>query len=404
MRSSPRGPRAEVPPACVPAHVPAYWPALDGLRMVCCAAVVIAHCFQGAAMRQGGGLVAYALSNLGRTGVDLFFSLSGFLITRLLLEERGASGRLDLAAFYVRRALRIWPAYYAAVALGFALPLICGSWGGWGAWGDRTLQALGYGRAAEAGAFYRQGLPLYLLFLSNWSSAAWPSGLGRLWSVALEEQFYVLFPLALAATRGRHPALRPALFGLLLAWASRGYLARGGAEQPIYLGTFAHGDPLLLGALLAQALHARPRLVLGLVRAGGAPLELGAVLACALLTAFGFLGERPALGFGLHYLVMALSTTAVVAVLALGRGPLARALCHPAARALGTLTYGAYLFHMYAVALAWAACARLGLSPCAEGALRAALALPLTFALGLASRRLIEAPFLRLRARLGGPR
>jgi peptidoglycan/LPS O-acetylase OafA/YrhL len=288
----------------------------------------------------------------------------------------------------MRRVLRIWPAYYVAVALGFCLPLL----------GPRFIQLFGYGRSLEH-PFFSQALPMFMLFLSNWTDLPVPSTLGRLWSVGVEEQFYILFPVSFAFATRRYPALRSIAFGLLIAWATRSYLALSGGERFIYLNTFAHGDHLLLGALLAQLLHARPRLLQGLVRRGGAPLEIGAVLSCVLLTAVVFPHEPKVLGWWLHYLVMALSTTAVVAVLGLGRGPIAHLLSFRFLRSLGGLTYGGYLFHMYAVVLAWAACSRVPLSPWPAATLRALVAVPLSYLIALGSKRLVEDPFLRLKSR-----
>jgi peptidoglycan/LPS O-acetylase OafA/YrhL len=87
-----------------------YFPPLDGLRFFCCAMVVVNHGFmERVALGVEGSFLQNFVHNLGTTGVDIFFALSGFLITKILLEEKAARGSVDLFAFYMRRTLRIWP-------------------------------------------------------------------------------------------------------------------------------------------------------------------------------------------------------------------------------------------------------------------------------------------------------
>ena len=113
---------------------------------------------------------------LGGFGVDVFFTISGFLITTLLLRERDKNGQISLRKFYIRRTLRIWPLYY--VTLGFYLALV-------------LLTQRGTGRDT---IFFRY-LPGYLTFtftwLANWNTAGAIFGFG--WSLSVEEQFYMLW-------------------------------------------------------------------------------------------------------------------------------------------------------------------------------------------------------------------
>ena len=141
-----------------------------------------------------GRTTAGALRANGWVGVQLFFVLSGYLITTLLLREEAAHGRVDLRAFWARRVLRIWPLYYLTLFLTFVLlPVWTGEAG---TAGGRVLWA--------------RHAPAFFTFGGNWSMAfLGPVGHDSqsvLWSVCVEEQFYLVVPLIVARLGGR---LRP---------------------------------------------------------------------------------------------------------------------------------------------------------------------------------------------------
>ena len=125
---------------------------------------------------------------MGREGVDFFFTLSGFLITYLLLRERERSGRIDLKAFYMRRILRIWPLYFLVLGIGFVV--------------------LGVLVPALLGQTYFQfpnvwtGFLLFVFFLPNLAVSLYPVGLlTPLWSIGIEEQFYLAWAPVFRALR-----------------------------------------------------------------------------------------------------------------------------------------------------------------------------------------------------------
>ncbi|WP_421118203.1 acyltransferase family protein [Aquihabitans daechungensis] len=162
----------------------AHLPALDGLRGLAVAGVLIYH---------GGYLTG------GYLGVDLFFVLSGFLITSLLLVEHDGSGRVGLEGFWSRRARRLLPALYL-----FLLGVV--------------VYAAVWARPIDLNQI-RGDVYAALLYVSNWwyisqDADYWaislaPSPLQHLWSLAIEEQFYVVWPLIVVAVlRGRSPARR----------------------------------------------------------------------------------------------------------------------------------------------------------------------------------------------------
>src|SRR5262249_12513092 len=149
-----------------------------------------------------GSGAAHALRENGGYGVQLFFILSGYLITTLLLREEVRYGPIALRAFWIRRILRIWPLYYLTLLIGFVvLPGLNGHLGTPG---------------------YRDMLRIHLLpflgFLGNWSMALigpLPDWLSVLWSVCVEEQFYLIVPLFIAWVAAR--LRRPLVIGLIAA-------------------------------------------------------------------------------------------------------------------------------------------------------------------------------------------
>jgi len=194
-------------------------PALDGVRGVAIGLVVVAH------------TGAPGLMPLGGAGVTLFFVLSGFLITGLLLEERTATGGIKLAGFYGRRVRRLAPALVALVAVVVALGQFLGSW--WFEWTD---------------------LPPVLLYYGNWIEAGHPGpdvALGALsitWSLAVEEQFYTLWPVIVLALGRRR---RIVVLALALAAASlfcRVQLLDATAVR-VYYGSDTTAFALLVGAI-----------------------------------------------------------------------------------------------------------------------------------------------------------
>lgn len=160
-----------------------YNPALDGLRALAITLVVLLHCHVPLFWR-------------GHVGVDLFFVLSGFLITRLLLTERERTGRIDLIAFYARRARRLYPALLLMLA---AYLVVAPIW-----WPDtpHTRDALLTG-----------------LYLTDYSYAFWqmPKYLLHTWTLGIEEKFYLLWPAVLMSLRGT--LSRKIAWGMLVAWA-----------------------------------------------------------------------------------------------------------------------------------------------------------------------------------------
>lgn len=364
--------------------------ALDGLRGVAVLLVVALHCY--AAVPGPTGLWLHdALQRLGSLffcGVDLFFVLSGFFIGGILLEHR-ASPRL-LPVFYLRRAARILPVY-ALLLLSFYL---C-----------RQIPLL---TAPHGGAYFTSTVPewSYFAFLQNIFMAAhrdpgafW---LGPTWSLAVEEQFYLLVPLLVIRTTPGQLA-RLCAGGLFLGAALRVALVLSGRDgQPAVFLLPTHADGLLCGLLCALAVS-DPRFpaAMAAVRRRLRWALVAALAGFAVLAWHRFTPASPAiLLFGYPALSAAFAAT-VLYVIAFPDSRLARALSVRALVAAGLGSYFIYLFH----APVWFtvhAFLRGGppLHFDAAGAAATGLALLATFGLAWVSWRWLESPILARARRL----
>ena len=309
-----------------------YVPGLDGLRALAVLAVVAYHVNLGWAQ---GGLL----------GVGIFFTLSGYLITDLLLAQQAATGSLRMVSFWQRRARRLLPALFVMLAVV----------AGWVALLQRAqLPALRGATAAAAG------------YVSNWWLIAHnssyfarfgpPSPLGHLWSLAVEEQFYLVWPwlvlLGLVLVRGRPDNSRGywlAAAAMVLAAASAAVMAvlyhPGYDPTRVYDGTDARAFALLIGAALAFARPSRTtpadprrraRLILDGVGAAG--------LVVIALLIWRTSQYSPSLYRG-GMVVLSVATAAVVLAVVSPASQLGRVLGWGPLRWLGVRSYGIYLWH-----------------------------------------------------------
>lgn len=161
-----------------------FFPNLDALRFLCFLAVFLSHCFHTEySYLQEESLYKFVdgfLFQHGNLGVNFFFVLSGFLITFLLLKEQNKAGKINAKHFYVRRILRIWPLYYCCVFFGFVIfPILKTTFGGIP---NETANPITYLFFVNNFDFIQKGVPD-------------ASILGVLWSIAVEEQFYLVWPI-----------------------------------------------------------------------------------------------------------------------------------------------------------------------------------------------------------------
>ncbi len=318
----------------VPGHVAGsllgYIPAFDGIRAISVVAVLLFHAdvpwFAG-----------------GFLGVDSFFVLSGFLITSILLGEVGASGRIRLARFYIGRARRLLPALFAVLIFSALLALLF---------------------AHDAAAQLRADAIAALGYVTNWwnifndlsyfEATGRPPLLQHLWSLAVEEQFYLIWPAVLLFAyrwRGRLGVRQIALIGvgastLLMTSLSMIFDMPGGHDASrLYFGSDTHAMGILLGA--AVATWWRPnRLPRRLpIVAEGLLTGVGVAAFTGLVLAFHLASDDSALLYRGGFLVFSGCAALLVMIVSHPAVRASRALAWPPLRYLGTRSYGLYLWH-----------------------------------------------------------
>jgi peptidoglycan/LPS O-acetylase OafA/YrhL len=341
-----------------------YLPELDGLRFFAFLAVFIYHSRppNSALAPDAGHFLAlgHAILRSGCYGVDLFFTLSSYLITELLMRERARTGTINVGAFYIRRMLRIWPLYFGF--LGF-LAIVS------------SLPAV----------FFVSSM----LFVGNFYSGtlsghgAWAASAAVLWSISVEEQFYLAWPLIL-----RYWQRDRLLWIGFVLWAGalvgREVISASGViGLPLWWNTFAHLDSIAVGVMLAAIGVERLRLhryrwpllaggiCLWIIAALNVPDEFGAGL--RMMAAFALIapGSMAIVGGALGGLGWLRSSLIVY---------------------LGQISYGLYILHTPAIR----ACANAFKEPTW---LISPIALVMTIIIAAFSYRYFETPFLRLKAR-----
>lgn len=333
-----------------------YRPSLDGVRAIAITVVVLLH-----AHVAGFGY--------GYLGVDVFFVLSGFLITCILVEELHDTGRIRLGAFWMRRVLRLLPALL--VFAGTVMLLI--------RWMPSTTT---------------RGLWPALFYVMNWFRiSGQPAGaFEHTWSLAIEEQFYLLWPLALIGLwrldRTLRLAMRVCAVVVLASAAGRTFVVVSGAPfARWYHDFFLRLDTILLGCLLALVLKIRPTIpnwmrdpnliVLGLL-----------MLFAALLV--GRNRGLPAVPTGLAHTFAGVATVLIIIGCVVGgTSPIVRVLEHPVMVWLGRRSYGIYLWHWPFL--------RTSLFP--SRGQNVVWSIAITLVVAELSFRFVESPLLRLKSR-----
>ena len=358
-----------------------YHPELDVLRFFAFLAVFFHHALpRDAALYIRNGVspaatqLVLAAKEAGAYGVDLFFCLSAYLITELLLREHAKRGTFSVSAFYVRRALRIWPLYFAFLALTvFVIPTIFTD----ERFGPKYIVSFG-------------------LFFGNWVSAAYGlpfSVASPLWSISVEEQFYIAWPLLLLLC-GVHRIKQLALVLLATALGTRIFLAAYGAAHPaVWCNTLARLDPIAMGAILAFVLGGRAPKIKGAWRL----LMIGLAFAGFLFVA-KYLDQDGPSSIATYSITALGSIMLLIAVLRkdasfLQRQPF-KSLVY-----LGRISYGLYVFHVLAIALVGQLFVIPFLGIQINFEIRLVLSLLLTVAFAAFCYTWLEQPFLKLKER-----
>jgi peptidoglycan/LPS O-acetylase OafA/YrhL len=352
-----------------------YRPELDVVRFLAFLFVFTHHSlprqeFVSSTMSPAAMKVLVSVANAAGFGLCLFFVLSAYLICDLLLRERNKTGTIRLGAFYKRRILRIWPLYFLGILIGFLM-------------------------------MHRKGEPTavflaFLLMVGNWYCAyvQWGGGpFNQLWSVSIEEQFYLFWPwLSKRLTRGAMYLV----CGLMIVTANGWLVYFGQANAPVntvvWANSFVQFEMFAAGILLALILHQQmPRI--------GAAWRVLLLLACPVswfvaVYVFGVkkeIGSATSLNLVIGYALAAAGSVALIlSLLGVRRESVPRWASY-----LGRISYGLYVFHVLAGLLASIFLQRAHL----PGGWRPPLQLAMTIAIAAVSYRFYETPFLKLKAR-----
>lgn len=308
-----------------------YIPALDGLRFFAFLLVFIGH-----VPRTEPIFVNFQVMSWG--GVDLFYLLSSFLLTRLAIDEFTATGTLRIKSFFVRRILRIWPLYFLALLIGFVLlPLI--------------PVVPSYDESTNLWI----AIPSALTFTLNLTSGLYDLKLGPilapLWTICTEEQFYLIFPfVALAICRRK--AILP--WVVILSWVMtlglRFFLSRQGEGDLIYLNLLTRLDPFLAGLVLGYVSTKnfkifRNRLFQGVIMSVSAAILYFTHFWPHPQTPYSFQGNV------LFYLTNTFAFSGILICVLDSSSILSRVLCFKPFVSLGKITYGLYVYHALVIAL-----------------------------------------------------
>ncbi len=352
-------------------------PALDGVRGLAILLVMTYHAARSLQYAGSHEQIVQGLVGIGWIGVDLFFVLSGFLITGILLDAKGSDGYFR--SFYARRVLRIFPLYLVFVAVA-------------------TLASPGV-RASQG--WYWTYLVNAMIARGGWSTAAWKTG--HLWSLSVEEQFYLVWP-AVVFLVSRRTLVRLGVALLVAASALRAaLLAAYGPTIGIYVLLPTHMDGLAMGAVLA-AIARDPALWRRLER-WALPTAVVAVATLAFAYRRDLLMPTAAstelLGFPALALLGGVAIAgAVTAPAGSWRG---RLWSQPALRFFGRYSYGLYVWHQLAIWVFGLYVLPLNRLPVIAGshlpgnALFVVLSFAVSVVVALASWYLLENPFLKLK-------
>jgi peptidoglycan/LPS O-acetylase OafA/YrhL len=357
-----------------------YFPELDGLRFLAFLLVFIHN-----APIDPPSALPKAVHEYGWMGVDLFFSLSAFIITRLLLTEYELTGNIHPARFYARRALRIWPAYFVYIALVLSTyplqgqPLTPVTW--------KHILGLTTFTLNLIFPFFIQAV--IVLF-------------AHLWTISYEWQFYAVIPwilrkLVSAGDRARWSLM---IFAILAGSFVRAIFIHFQIEHPaIYMLPFTRFEAVLGGTAAGLGLFDK---FMGRRKAW---MLLASGVACS--AAVAFLPNVDQIGWNLMltYPLTGLGMTLIVySVVQTGGEAFRRPLRNAALAYLGKISYGLYMYHIAGIVVAYEVSSRLGITArdtVGYILLVCGTALTLTILISAVSYRFLERPFLRLKEQFG---
>jgi peptidoglycan/LPS O-acetylase OafA/YrhL len=306
-----------------------FFKGINGLRFFAALAVIITHI---ELLKGSFGFKHYwkepMVFNLGGLGVYFFFVLSGFLITYLLLKEKEEFGKITIKAFYIRRILRIWPLYYFVLVLGFfVLPFFIG------------IQIPYLQESFEKN--YNINLLLYLFILPNLAFSLFPAvpHIGQLWSIGVEEQFYILWPLIIAKARSVSKTLFGIIAGLvfikiLVLVAGQWYAQEKWYRALKLFVAMSKFECMAIGGLGAYVLFREIQVILNFIYKRWMLWISVALIPVLIYFAPAMLQDGIHIVFSVLFLVIILNISNQ-----------SRFLEHPLLSYLGKISYGIYMYH-----------------------------------------------------------
>lgn len=315
-----------------------YFPGLNALRFIAAACVIITH----VELLKGAYGFEHSwdepiLQELGSLGVSFFFVLSGFLITYLLLAERHKSGGIKIKHFYMRRILRIWPLYYVLFLLGFlVLPNI-------------EMLNVGYLEKSFEENYWGQFWS-YVVILPNLGYALYNSPvphIGQLWSIGVEEQFYLFWPLIVRYFKNLQAAIWYGLGILIFVKVVVLFLSLEVNSEAVQslktMLAMSKFENMLIGALGAIFVFNSNDNVLKFLN-----FRFSAIISLALIIIMVY-ATPPVLQNGIHIVNSVLFLSIILNII---KNTSSKSLLElPFLRTLGDISYGIYMYHMIVVAI-----------------------------------------------------
>ncbi|MES9902356.1 MAG: acyltransferase [Sedimenticola sp.] len=285
---------------------------LDWLRALAIVAVILHH------VKPLSDPIAILQEN-GRYGVSLFFVVSGFLICSLLIREERKHGHICLRSFYIRRGLRLFPLYYLMLLLYFILIFFFHQF------------------SEENQALFWEKLPFHLLYMSNWTSQSTEGPFFFSWSLAVEEQFYLVFSFAFAIFI-RSKIIYAILIAILVKFLALNVFDLGWSHVTARI-LFSYSEPILMGVLAAYVVHTKKGFRVLSALSKISVLALVSVGVLVLLATYELTDKSEPMALILYGLMTALT----VGVALRPRIPFLgnRIFLH-----VGKISYGIYLLHM----------------------------------------------------------
>jgi len=375
------------------------WLALDGLRGVAILLVIAVHYLGTYAEAEPEASLLFHLARGGWVGVDLFFALSGFLITAILI--RTVENENYYRNFYARRTLRIFPLYYVSLALIFGIGTLVPMFRSEGFQQVASVQGWLWLYASNIKVAINQQMQTFGLFGGGWVE------LSHLWSLAVEEQFYLVWPALIAVIPGRH-RLRLTLIAFVTALSLRLLFIHHGNVIAAYVLMPCRMDALATGAFIA-VFAGRDGGTARLLR-WSRPVAVATTLAIAVMWLWrGDFWQRDPVVAGVGFsLVALLAGCLVVFAIGLpGEHLLIRGLSCRWLRGIGRVSYGMYIIHFALLKIFF-----LRITPMerltqiigSQGAvivLRFGIVVVVSYALARLSWHFLERPFLGLKRHFG---